>query len=234
MTGPVIYFAPDTCARVSMIALEEAGLPYEARLVSFVRGDHRSPEFLALNPGGKVPVLLIDGEPLTENVAIISWVHATCPEAGLLPEPTGSLESFRQLSDLVWCASGLHPLVTRMRIPQIFCTGDDARDGVRARAKAAMSEQLARIDRKLGEAPWWYGDRWSILDAYLNWIWFRVTACGIDAADFPALTDHDARVTSRPSVRRVLDRHAEAGRSLAAAGLAVDFDRFGSAAAGTK
>lgn len=230
MTDLALYFAPDTCARVSMIALEEVGLPYEARLISFVRGDHRSPEFLRLNPGGKVPVLLVNGKPLTENVAILSWLHAQYPEAGLLPKVEDRLEAFQQLSDLAWCASGLHPLVTRMRIPQFFCTLPEARDNVHALAKDAISEQLSWIERKLENAPWWYGNQWSIVDAYINWIWFRVTGCGINAADFPKLDDHNRRLIERPSVKRVLDRHAEASRELEDAGLALDFQQISVAA----
>ncbi len=210
-----------------MIALEEAGLAYEARLVSFMRGEHRAEPFLAINPGGKVPVLLVDGAPLTENVAIIAWIAATCPEAGLLPPAPDALGASRHLSDLAWCASGLHPLVTRMRLPQMFCALPDARDDVRGLAQAAMRRQLAIVERRLTDTPWWYGQRWSILDAYIGWVWFRVTGCGIDPAEFPRVQDHTSRMADRPSVQRVLARHAEASRALREAGLAVDFDAFG-------
>lgn len=216
-----------------MIALEEAGLPYEARLISFVRGDHRSPEFLAMNPGGKVPLLLVDGNPLTENVAIISWIHALNPEAQLLPPAGDPLGQARHIADLAWCASGLHPLVTRMRLPQYFCSLPEARDDVRELAKNAVSQQLVTIERRLEAGPWWYGDRWSIVDVYINWIWFRVTGCGIDPADFPELRDHGGRLAERPSVRRVLDLHKAASEELKEAGLSVDFDRFAPATAGS-
>src|SRR5262249_14401315 len=61
MTELTLFFAPDTCARVSMIALEETGHPYEAELIAFKRGDHRSPRYLAINPKGRVPTLLVNG-----------------------------------------------------------------------------------------------------------------------------------------------------------------------------
>ena len=86
MTDLTLFFAPDTCARVSMIALEEPEHPYKTELIAFMRGDHRSPRYLALNPKGRVPTLIVDGRVLTENVAILLWLAARFPEANLLPQ----------------------------------------------------------------------------------------------------------------------------------------------------
>ena len=62
-----LHMAPFTCARVTMIALEEAGVAFDTQLVRFMRGEHKSPEFKQLNPTGKVPALVIDGTVLTES-----------------------------------------------------------------------------------------------------------------------------------------------------------------------
>lgn len=219
-----LYYAPDTCARVTMIALEEIGLPYEARLISFVRGDHRSDWFAAHNPRGRVPTLMVDGAALTENMAILHWLAGQFPAAQLLPQTDDAFANARVLADLAWCASGLHPLVTRMRLPQFFCTQPDSSPNVRALAEAGIAAEFARIEDRLAHGPWWYGDRWSIIDAYINWIWFRVTGCGLDASPYPCLRDHDRRLVERPSVRRTFDIHAAASRRLADEGLAVNFD----------
>jgi glutathione S-transferase len=72
MSDLTLFFAPDTCARVSMIALEETERPYKTELIAFMRGDHRSPRYLALNPKGRVPTLIVDGRVLTENVAAMA------------------------------------------------------------------------------------------------------------------------------------------------------------------
>src|SRR5438128_2312557 len=66
-----LYFAPGASSMAVHIALHEIGVPFEARPMSFKDQDMRAPEFLALNPEGKVPVLLIDGRPLTEVAAIL-------------------------------------------------------------------------------------------------------------------------------------------------------------------
>ena len=219
-----LYYAPDTCARVTMIALEEIGLPYEASLISFVRGDHRSDWFGAYNPRARVPTLIVDGAALTENPAILLWLADQFPAAKLLPLTKDALANARIHADLAWCASGLHPLVTRMRLPHFFCTGPDSGPNVRALAEAGIAAEFERIEAKLANGPWWYGDRWSIIDAYINWIWFRVVGCGFDASPYPLLRDHDRRLAERPSVRRTLDIHANASRTLADQGLAVNFD----------
>lgn len=224
MAALKFYYAPDTCARVSMIALEETGAAYERQLISFVRRDHRAGRYLRMHPQGRVPLLVVDGQPLTENVAILWWLHATFPEAGLLPQTADDLGTAQQLADLAWCASGLHPLVTRIRLPQFSCPVPEAQPAVRAAAMGVITDQLRLAEARLCEGPWWYGERWSVMDAYLNWIWFRITGAGFDPAPFPRLSDHDRRLGERPSVTRTLAIHAEAARELAAQGLAVNFD----------
>lgn len=231
MTDLTLWFAPDTCARVTMIALEETGQPYRAELVAFLRGDHRSPDYLARNPAGKVPTLVIDGEPLTENVAILLWLADRFPEARLLPPMTDPLARGRVSADLAHCAANLHPIVTRLRIPQYFCDLPDAIPRVFAMAEAAMRPHFAHIDRRLAEQPWWFGEQWSVLDAYINWVWFRVTGTAFDAADFPNLARHDASMQARPAVQRTLARHAEAQTWLAERGLTVRFSGSGAVAA---
>lgn len=222
MTNLVLHFAPDTCARVPLIALEQIGCPYDIEVVAFMKGEHRSPTYLALNPSGKVPTLIIDGQPLTENVAILTWLAETFPDAGLLP-PAEGLDQIRQLSDLAYCASGLHPLVTRLRIPHFFCDLPEARQRVFDMAESAMKLHFAIIDDRLSKSLWWYGDEWSIVDAYINWVWFRVTGTEFDASAFPHFARHDAAMKARPAVIRALERNATIAASLADQGLAVTF-----------
>jgi glutathione S-transferase len=226
-----LYFAPDTCARVPLIALEEIGSPYSLEVVAFMKGQHKSPEYLALNPAGKVPLLVVDGVPLTENVAILTWLAERFPEAALLPESEDGFARAGLLSDLAYCASGLHPIVTRLRIPQFFCDTPDGSRRVFDMAEVAMRPNFELIDRRLAENRWWYGDRWSIVDAYINWVWFRVTGTQFDASAFPNLSRHDAEMKLRPAVTRALAISSEVAARLAAQGLAVKFSEPGTAIA---
>jgi glutathione S-transferase len=218
MSELTLYFAPGTCARVSMIALEEAGLEYESRVVRFMRAEHRSPEYLALNPAGKVPCLVADGAPLTENVAIVLWLARSHPDARLLPLTGDPWHDAELVAQLVWCASTLHPLVTRLRLPAFFCDIPGGPERVYEMATEAMRTHIAPAERRLENQPWMLGD-WSALDAYVFWVWFRITGAGFDDADFPRLADHYRRMQERPSVQAMLDREARGQAELEKEGL---------------
>jgi len=219
MTDYVLYLAPDTCARVSMIALCEIGVPFETRVVRFMKGEHRSPEYLAINPAGKVPCLLVDGQPLAENVAILSYLAGTYPGSGLLPYTGDVWRDSQILADLVWCAAGLHPLVSRMRLPTFICDVPGGPERVYEIATQTMKQALAPAERRLASQAWMLGE-WSILDAYVNWVWFRITGAGFEAAAFPRLAEHARRVEARPAVRVALAKEAEIQAELERQGLA--------------
>src|SRR6478672_4723401 len=99
-----LWMAPFTCARVTAIALEEAGVEFDTRLVRFMRGEHKSPKFKARNPKGKVPALEIDGEVLTENVAILTYLAERFPQARLLPSTETAAARAHVLADLCFCS----------------------------------------------------------------------------------------------------------------------------------
>ena len=219
MADITLYMAPGTCARVASIALEEAGLEFETRVVRFMKGEHKSPTYTKLNPKGKVPTLFVDGETLTENVAIVTWLNERFPEARLMPPATSTLERARQLADLCFCASTLHPLVTRIRMPHFFATEDVAR-AVWEKGCASMTDYFDLIEHRLEHRSWWYRESWSAMDAYLYWVFWRVAGADFDVSPYPRYSDHASRMERRPSVVRALAREAEAQKQLEAEGLA--------------
>lgn len=220
-----LYFAPDTCARVPLIALEEIGCDYDLETIAFMRGQHRSEPYLALNPKGKVPTLVVGDRALSENVAILTWLHATHPDAKLLPAFEDEFTRATILSDLSFCASGLHPIVTRLRFPHFFCDIPEATGRVYDMATSAMSLNFDLIERRLEKGPWWYGEQWSVLDAYINWVWFRVTGAGFDPSLYPNFAGHNEDMMERPSVERALAISQSIADRLAEQGLAVRFEQ---------
>lgn len=217
----VLYFAPGACSQVCLIVLEEIGLPFQTRLVEFMRGQHRSAEYLALNPSGKVPLLLVDGQPIAQNLAIQTFLAQSFPEARLLPFSGDLLHDAQTLGALSRFSADLHPLVTRIRIPAMVC--DAAPDRLKQQASEAMAMQLQPINDKLAQQPWILGEDWSSLDAYLYWVWFRITGAGFDSAPFAHIAAHHERMNGRPSVQRARAREAAAEADLAARGLLVNF-----------
>lgn len=218
MSNTRLYMAPGTCARVPSICLEEAGQDFESVIVRFMRGEHKSPEYKKLNPKGKVPTLVIDGEALTENVAIITYLNDRFPDAGLLPEAFDSLSRACQLADLSFCSATLHPIVTRIRMPHFFA-GKDAAQSVWEKGCAAMAEFFALINDQLADQRWWYGDQWSAMDAYLYWIFWRVDGADFDVTPYPSFKAHAARMENRPAVQRALQKENEATEQLKTEGL---------------
>src|SRR3984957_20052211 len=103
-----LYFAPGASSMAPHIALHEVGAPFESRPLSFHGKENRDPAFLAINPEGKVPTLLIDGRPLTEVAGILFYLAKQFPEAGLLPQ--GDVEAEAQvISWMSFVAASVHP-----------------------------------------------------------------------------------------------------------------------------
>ena len=218
MVQSILSFAPGSCARVPLIALEEAGADFSLQTIAFMAGEHKSPEFRQRNPKGKVPALHIDGLDLTENVAILDYLANRFPEARLLPEADTALARAERLADLAFCAATLHPLVTRIRMSPLFA-GLAAARAVWQKGCEAMDEYFALIDRRLADGAWWYGEHWSVIDAYLNWIFFRVDGARYDVARFENFVRHDEAMRLRPAFQRALARERDSQLELESRGL---------------
>jgi glutathione S-transferase len=208
MSSLILYHAPGACSQVTMTALEECGLDYTDVAVDLWRGTHRTPEYLALNPKGSVPALAVDGEVLTENAAILLYLHLREPEAGLLPHSDDLLTRARQISDLVLCSSTWHPLVRAIRMPGRLTRGDP--DPVRERGIEVMTGLVGALDVRVRSGRWWYGAQWSIVDVYLHWSYTMAAKGGFDLTPYPAVRDHAERVRQHPSFVRAFAREAMA------------------------
>jgi len=215
-----LYFSPGTCSLVPLIALEETGAPFETSLLKFAIGEHKSAEYLQVNPKGKVPTLVVDGRPLTENVAIASFLVRSFPQSQLLPMGTSAWSEAEAFVDLAWCASTVHPIVTRIVLPQLFCDLPAGIERVWTLAIEAMRANFDLIERRLEGRSWFLGD-WSIVDAYLFWIWGQTAVGGFDGSSYRHYANHAARMGARPSVQRALRREAEAHAWLEQAGFAM-------------
>lgn len=197
-----LYASPGSCSRVTMTALEEAGLDYSITIIRLQRQENLSRDFLEKNSSGKVPTIHVDGVSLTENVAIISWLNETQPSAGLLPPTSDPLVKAQQLSHLCFCSATLHPIVSRIAMSANFASIDAAPD-VRSRAEALMRRFMKVVDERLTERYYWYGERWSMMDSYLAWVYARVVGVGFDASTFRHLGAMVEREALRPATVRV-------------------------------
>ncbi|HKI63405.1 MAG TPA: glutathione S-transferase family protein [Burkholderiales bacterium] len=204
-----LYFSPGACSFVPHVALEAikaAGGPdFEPKLVKLHKGEQKTPEYLALNPNGQVPVLVVDGKPLNQIVAICNYLDLGFPAAGLLPsEPWARAQA---LSQLAWMNNTAHPTFTHFFRPENFAEGDEARKDVRRRAVDRFRGCLERIQGWIaGASPYWLGARIAPHDAYaftlLRWGGYA----GIDPASLPAYRAYAERVMSAPPLAAAIAR----------------------------
>src|SRR5262249_21458828 len=211
----VLYDAPVTCALVPYVTLTEAGAPFEVRPLNFGKSQHMAPEYLALNPKHKVPVLVIDGQPLTENVAINLWIARTFPAARLLP--SDPMQEMKAVSLLAWCASAIHPALTPNAQPKRFCDLPGSEDSVRQCAQKLLDEHFGVADRMLAGREWFF-EHYTAADAYFFWTFLRAGRFEpkhLDLAKFAHCRAHLARMEQRPSVQRLLAFEKQTQESLA-------------------
>jgi len=195
-----LYYAPISCALVPYVALTEARAQFEVRVVNVRGGEQLSADYLKMNPKHKVPVLLVDGQPLTENVAILQWIAHQFPEAHLLP--TG-LDTFKAISLLAWCASGIHPHLTPNLAPERYCDFPGSEDGVRRCAQRFLLESFRIADHMLQEREWFFG-HFTLPDIYFFWCYRRANLFNVDTSEMPNCRLHYDRVLRRPSVAALL------------------------------
>jgi glutathione S-transferase len=191
----VFYYAPGSSSMAPHIALHETGAPFEGRPVSLARQDTRTAEFLAINPAGKVPTLLIDGRLLTEVAGILFYLARSYPAAGLLPSGDAEAEA-QVVSWMSYTASTIHP--SRRQGP----------DQARA-AFAVVEHRLAGRD--------WLAGRYSIADIHVFRLRWRFRdMLDPQSGEFPALADHYRRMMARPAVQRTIALEEKAGYELPA------------------
>ncbi len=197
-----LYYGPMTCALVPYVTLTEAGADFDVQNLNTRTNQHQTPEFLALNPKHKVPVLMIDGRPLTENVAIQIWIARQFPKARLLPvDPWAEIEA---ISLMAWFASTIHPHLTPNARPQNYCDMPGSEESVKRVANQLLFEDLGIADRLLAGRDW-FCDDFTAPDAYFFWCFKRALSFKLDLYRFANCNAHFERVRRRPSVRRVLD-----------------------------
>ena len=143
----VLYYAPITCALAPFITLTEAGAKFEVRPLNFGKGQHTSPEYLKINPKHKVPLLVVDGNVLSESIAIQIWIARSFPEAKLLPaDPWQELQAISLMS---WCSGGIHPFLARINSPPRVCDAPGTDESVKKLAAANLMELFKIADNLL-------------------------------------------------------------------------------------
>lgn len=177
------FYSPGSSSMAPHIALHEIGLPFESKCLDFNRKQQKDADYLALNPEGKVPLLLVDHRPMTEVAGIMFYLAKAHPQAGLLPEDAEG--QGQVVSWMSYAASTLHP----------------ARKAGIDVAKACF----ARTDQRLTGRDWCVGS-YSIADIHVfRLFWKFVDYAQAQREDYPNLFAHHDRMMARAAVQRVIE-----------------------------
>jgi len=192
----IFYHAPGSSSMAAHIALHEIGAAFEGRIISLNHRDQDPPEFRGLNPEGKVPTLVIEGQVLTEVAGILYYLARRYPDAGLFP--SGNIEDEAQaISWMSFIASTLHP--------------------ARRQGEAKVQEVYRLAEQRLGNRMWALGEAYSIADIHLFRLFWRIRgSLAADSATFPNLTAHYDRMMQRPAVQKTIEVEAALGYDLLA------------------
>ncbi len=198
------YYSPMSTSSITHLVLEELGVPYEKVRVDLSKGEQHRPEFLKLNPNGMVPVVVHDGQPIFESVAITLYLGETFGvERGLFPAPgPGRAQAFEWL---VWAHVSLYGPVQRLQhasSPRVPAEQHNA--AAAASARQDVEKRLAIFDEVMTGRSFVVGDHFTLVDAHLASFIGYLGMVGFDLARYPALHAWQKSVSARPSVARVM------------------------------
>lgn len=200
-----LFYAPNTCSLASHIALEEAGAAFEARRLNFAEGDQRKPDYLKINPKGRVPALITGHGILTETPAILAYIAQAYPGANLAPleDPFkfAQIQAFNS-----YLCSTVH--VAHAHRPRGSRWSDDpaAIESMKLKVPQNMGDCFNIIEREYFKGPWVMGEAYTICDPYLYTVATWLESDGVDPARFPKVLGHRNRMTERAAVKKALSR----------------------------
>ncbi|TPQ37044.1 glutathione S-transferase [Bradyrhizobium guangdongense] len=199
-----LYYATGTCALASHIALEEAGADYTTERLSFKTNQQNSPEYLAINPKGRVPALVTDRGILTETPAMLAFIAQTHPKAKLAPMDDAFAFAEVQSFNSYLCSTVHINHAHKMRGAR-WATEESSFADMKRMIPKTVGASFALIEAKMFKGPWVMGEQYTICDPYLFTIAQWLEGDSVDINATPKVAEHFKRMAERPAVRKVLE-----------------------------
>ena len=198
-----LYYATGPCALASHLALEYAGAPYKAVRVDFSKQEQRSPDYLRLNPKGRVPALITDRGVLTETPALLQFISQSFPDAKMMPLDDSFLLARANEFNSYRCSTVHVAHAHRVRGVR---WADDAQaiEAMKNKVPQVMGDCFELIERDMLKGTWVLGERFSTCDMYLFTLAQWLKGDGVDINCFPKVADHFMRMAADPVVVKVL------------------------------
>ena len=199
-----LYYSPGSCSLAPHIVLEELGIAFESVPVSLKDGEQHKADFQRLNPKARVPVLVVDGKVLTENVAILTYLGGGYAQRGLWPKETW--KQAEALSLMAWLSSSVHITFAGIFRPERYTVDTAAKETVKTQSRITLLKYFADIEKMLTGKTFAMGGQYTVCDPYLLVFYRWGYRIGLDMkTEFPQWTKHSLRVASRPTVKRVFE-----------------------------
>ena len=198
-----LYYAPRTCALASHIAFEESGAQYETVRLDFGENDQRKPDYLKINPKGRVPALATDKGIITETPAILAYIAQSFPDAKLAP--LNDPFAFARVQAFInYICSTVH--VAHAHRMRAYRWADDpaAIAAMQKKVPQSVGAAYGLIEDDMLTGPWVMGETYSICDPYLFTVSQWLEGDGVDLSRLPKVIDHRRRMSERPAVRRAI------------------------------
>ena len=200
-----LYYASGACSFVPHTMLELAGATFEPVAVKLHKDEQNSPEYRAVNPRGQVPALVVDGQVITQIMAIVAWIDGQFPESAFIPRD--ALARARFVEALAWMNNTVHPTFTHIFMPQKFTDDAAAQQAIKRFAVESYRGLLGEIEALAANAaPWLTSDRPGALDAYALTLLRWGGIAGIDPTGFTATWALAQRYAALPAVATVIER----------------------------
>ena len=198
-----LYYAPATCALASHITLAEAGADYATEKIDFKVNQQNSPDYLKINPKGRVPALVTDRGILTETPAMLAYIAQSFPQAGLAPLDDPFAFAQVQSFNSYLCAT-LHVAHAHKLRGARWATEESSFADMKRMIPKSVGACFALIERNMLRGPWVMGESYTICDPYLYTLALWLEGDGVDLASLPKVADHRKRMSERPAVQKVL------------------------------
>lgn len=203
MNELILFYSPGACSLAIHAALEQAGADYQAVDVDLRQKLPLQPDYLRLNPQGRVPTLVVDGRPLTEVTAIADFLDGRFPSAGLLPRD--ALERALVQAAIQRLASDIHPLYRALWIPTWFSDDARAHDALKATATRRLLAFYDELEQRLADGTWGTGEPGGFLALYTA-VFLRWSAAVAPDGLGPHGEDLRRRLASHPPLARAMTR----------------------------
>jgi len=197
-----LYYAPGACSFASHIALEEVGIPYETEKLDLAARDQRREAYLKLNPRGRVPTLVVDGNVLTENVGILTYLGGGYPKANLWPKKTW--DQAKLVSTLAWFSNTVHPAYGHIVRSARYADDEAAQQSIQDKGRTMFEGYLKEIDGLLEGHEWAIAGQYTVADPYLLVFYRWANRQKMDVRSLANYTALIERVMARPAVKKVM------------------------------